>query len=242
MRYFKLTLEYDGTEFAGWQVQPNRRTVQGELYDVIRDLSSGEVKVTGAGRTDAGAHAVGQVASVVMDTNYNTDVLWRAIGAKLPPDIMLKDIGEVNASFNARYDAISKTYRYIFKRGGTALWRRRFYGVSPGVDVDRMRKVARRLIGEKDFIAFSTATGDDGGSVCRVMKSEIREIFPLIIFEITADRFLYNMVRRISGTLLWIGEGKEVDIDKILESRNRSMTSNILPAYALYLMGVNYLP
>ncbi len=240
MKYYRLTLEYDGTNFSGWQIQPHRRTVQGEICRVLRDLSAGEVKVTGAGRTDAGAHAAGQVAGVSMETNHHTPTLRKAISAKLPSDIVLKDISPVAASFNARYGARSKTYRYIFKRGRTALWRKRFYSVTGDLKIRRMRRAVKQLSGRKDFTAFSTAGGDAGEGICRVISSEIREVHPLIIFEITADRFLYNMVRRISGSLLWIGQGRQIDIRNVIESGDRSRSPNILPAYALYLMKVHY--
>ncbi len=240
MRNFKLTLEYDGSDFFGWQVQPNRRTVQGELSTVLQELSRGPVKVVGAGRTDAGVHAVRQVANAPLDTRLGPDVLGRALNAKLPPDIRVREVVEVPLSFNARFDATSRTYEYLFIRRPSALWRRYFLLVEDELDVAVMRRAIQALIGEQDFTSFASSADTCVSKRCNVMGAELTGSTPLLVFTITADHFLHHMVRTIAGTLLEIGRGKFLHIGEILKKRNRSAAGPTLPPHALYLMGIHY--
>ncbi len=239
MRNLKLTIEYDGSDFSGWQVQTDRRTVQGELYRVFSELADGEVKIIGAGRTDAGVHAVGQVASVSLDTNHSLDVIERAVNAKLPGTVLVRKVEEADLSFHARYDARSRTYRYIFIRKPTALWKRYFYYTGGPVDVDAMRNGVKSLYGYHDFTSFAT-TGDARSSWCRVMRADLIENGPLLTISIKSDRFLYNMVRAIAGTILEIGRGKDLDVREIIEARDRSAAGPVLPPGALYFMEAEY--
>jgi len=239
MRNFKLTIEYDGTEFHGWQVQPDVRTVQGEIMRALGELGSG-VTVTGAGRTDAGVHAAGQVANARLETRLDAPTVARAINAKLPHDVRVRGIEEVPLSFNARFDARSKTYRYIVTRRPTPLWRRNFHYYGGELDIQAMRWAARELVGEHDFSSFSSSADSSGTKVCRVMTTELVEAPPLLSFDITADHFLHTMVRSIAGTLIEIGAGKPRDIKHIIEQRDRRAAGPTLPPNGLYLVEVRY--
>ncbi len=239
MRNFKLTIEYDGTDFHGWQVQPDVRTVQGEIIRALGELGD-RVSVTGAGRTDAGVHAAGQVASARLRTRLDAPTIARALNAKLPPDVRIRGAEEAPLSFNARFDARSRTYRYIVTRRPSALWRRYFHYFGGELDIGAMRGAVGRLIGEHDFSSFSSSADTSGTKACRVLSATLAEAPPLLSFEIKADHFLHTMVRSIAGTLIEIGAGKPLDIQQIIEQRDRRAAGPTLPPNGLYLVGVGY--
>ncbi len=240
MRNFKMTIEYDGTDFSGWQIQSDRRTVQGELYSALERLGGGDTLVTGAGRTDAGVHATGQVASVRIDTRLAADELMRAVNASLPDDVLVKRAVEVPLSFNARFDARSRSYRYIFIRRRSAVWRRYFHLYDGPLDTGSMQREARSLAGERDFSSFCSSADACNSKRCRVIEAGVVETPPLLTFHITADHFLHNMVRALAGTLLEIGRGKALNMREILEAMDRSAAGPTLPPHGLYLVEVRY--
>ncbi len=239
MRNFRLTIEYDGTDFSGWQVQPGLRTVQGEIYSALGEISRGKVKVTGAGRTDAGVHAAGQVASALADTSLPVERVLHALRHKLPEDIFLRGVEEAPLSFNARYDARSRRYHYIFIRRRTALWRRYYMPVRSGLDLEAMRHALSALTGKHDFTSFTTRQAA-GRADCRITHADLIEAPPLLTMALTADRFVHNMVRAIAGTVLEAGKGADIDMAAVLASRDRRAAGPTLPPYALYLMEVTY--
>ncbi len=243
MRNFKLTIEYDGSGFSGWQVQPGRRTVQGKLREALAEIAGGEVRIVGAGRTDAGVHAAGQVANVVLDTGMTTPVMMKALRGKLPRDIVVRAVEEVPLSFNARYDARSRRYHYIFIRRPSALWRSCFHEVPGGISpagIEAMREQVAALRGRHDFAAFAAAGSSARTTVCTILDAGIIENGPLVILSVTADRFLYNMMRSIAGSILRAGTGGKVSVAEILASRDRSAAGPTLPPGALYLMEIRY--
>jgi tRNA pseudouridine38-40 synthase len=240
MRNFRLTIEYDGSDFHGWQVQPGLRTVQGELAGAFAGIGGKEITVVGAGRTDAGVHAAGQVANVKLVTKLDDSALARAVNAALPRDIVVRGLEEVPLSFNARFDALSRTYEYIFIRRTTALWRRYFYCYRGSLDVHAMRRAMRLLRGEKDFSSFCSSADSCGTRMCRVMEVDLIESPPLLKFRIRADHFLHTMVRVVAGTLLDIGRGRPMVMERILEARDRAQAGRTLPPHGLYLVDVRY--
>jgi tRNA pseudouridine38-40 synthase len=243
MRNFKLTIEYDGSGFSGWQVQPELRTVQGELYRALGEIAGEDIKIVGSGRTDAGVHAVGQVASVMLDTELQPATLKRALRGKLPGDIVVRSVDEVPPSFNARYDARSRRYHYIFIDRPSALWRNYYHEVPGSIDpseAEEMRIQLRALEGRHDFSAFTASGSNSGSKVCTVMQAELIESRPLVILSVTADRFLYNMMRSIAGTVLRAATGRGASIEEVLASRERAAAGPTLPPSALYLMEVRY--
>ncbi|HUV35947.1 MAG TPA: tRNA pseudouridine(38-40) synthase TruA [Patescibacteria group bacterium] len=239
-RTLKLTIEYDGADYCGWQVQPDRRTVQGELYRAFDGLAEGPVHIVGAGRTDAGVHAAGQVAGVHLDTKHAPEVLLRAVNARLPGDIRVRSLEEASPHFNARFDARSRTYQYIFIRRPTALWRRRFYIVQGGLDIRAMRAALASLHGKHDFTSFASSSDDYTAKNCAVVRAELIELPPLLILEVEADHFLHHMVRTVAGTALEIGRGKPWHVGEIIAARDRARSGPTLPPYALYLKSVSY--
>ncbi|MBN1884005.1 MAG: tRNA pseudouridine(38-40) synthase TruA [Candidatus Krumholzibacteriota bacterium] len=240
MRNFKLTIEYDGAGFAGWQVQPDERTVQGEILRALGPLARGAVDLVGAGRTDAGVHATGQVAHARMETRHDADTIRRALGGTLPPAILVKAVEEVPPGFHARYDARERSYEYLFITRPTALWRGRTYNAGGPLDVGAMRAALRPLIGEHDFASFAAAGCAARTTRCRVIRANVSTPGPLVVLELTADRFLHNMVRILAGTLLDAGRGKPVDTAAILDARDREAAGPTLPPRALYLVEVRY--
>ncbi len=240
MRTFKLIVEYDGTDFRGWQMQPFTRTVQGELCRAVEYATCEPSVVTGAGRTDSGVHAVGQVASFSSETRLSPVVLRRALNGWLPWDIRVRSVEEAPGGFSARFDAKSRTYHYIFIRRETALWRNHYYYVKGNLDLRAMRDALGDLVGEKDFTTFTTA--DDGSRTkrCDLLRAELVETPPLLTLSLTADRFLHHMVRSIAGTLLDFGRGKPLSMADIVAARDSSRAGQTLPPHALYLMSVRY--
>jgi len=240
MRTFKMIVEYDGTDFFGWQAQPDLRTVQRSLQEAVFHATCRRSAVTGAGRTDSGVHAVGQVASFSSETRLAPDVLRRAINGWLPRDIRIRSVEEAPDGFSARFDAKSRTYHYVFIRRETALWRNRYQYVKGNLDLRAMRLALADLVGEKDFTTFTTA--DDGSRTkrCDLLRAELVETPPLLTLSLTADRFLHHMVRSIAGTLLDFGRGKPLSMADIVAARDSSRAGQTLPPHALYLMSVRY--
>jgi tRNA pseudouridine38-40 synthase len=164
----------------------------------------------------------------------------RALNAKLPRDVLIKGIEEVPLHFNARFDARSRSYRYIITRRTTPLWRRHFHHFGGRLDTKAMRRAVRDLVGERDFSSFCSSSDTSRTKVCRIMTAELYEAPPLIAFDITADHFLHTMVRSIAGTLIEIGAGKPWDMEEIVERRERSASGPTLPPNGLYLVRVRY--
>jgi tRNA pseudouridine38-40 synthase len=240
MRNFKIVLEYDGSGFHGWQVQPELRTVQGELMRAIEEVTGERSGVTGAGRTDAGVHAVAQVGSFLSATRLVPETLRRALNAHLPADIRIASAEEAPRDFNARFHARSRGYRYLFIRRRSALWRGYYHPVEGALEVAAMRRSLLELAGERDFTSFTTAEGSGPNKRCRVISAELIESPPLIAIAVTADHFLHKMMRLVAGTVLEIGFGKPWSMAEILESRDPARSGPALPPHALYLWEVTY--
>jgi tRNA pseudouridine38-40 synthase len=240
MRTFKLILEYDGAAFHGWQIQPDLRTVQGELSRAIEEVTGERVSTAAAGRTDAGVHAVAQVASFASATRLEAAVLFRALNARLPGDVRVRSAEEAPRRFNARFDARSRTYHYIFIRRQTALWRNYYYFVKADLDLAAMRGALGQLVGERDFTTFASSQDDSPVKRCSVTRAELVESPPLLTLAVTADHFLHHMVRSVAGTVLEIGRGKPWRMSEIIDARDSARAGATLPPYALYLMHVAY--
>ena len=247
---YKLTIQYDGTDFHGWQVQDNDRTIQGELERVIGTLEDAEVKVIGSGRTDAGVHAEGQIANVVLARPFTPDRLRNAINGNLWRDIRIMKVEEAPNEFHARFSAVSKTYLYrIVNAPVMSPFLRRFaLHESRPLDVGAMTAASRFLLGEHDWTAFSSARSDGEGRVRTVSDCVIethgdeRAGAAVIEFRISANGFLRYMVRSIVGTILEVGRG-EKDSDTIqtaIITGDRSLAGKTAPAHGLTLFRVKY--
>lgn len=251
MRYFKLTIAYDGTDFHGWQMQANKATVQGEIVSVLRRLTQENVQLHGAGRTDAGVHALGQVASFRTQSALSSGEFQRALNALLPQSIRIVLAEQVGPDFSARWSAKGKVYRYRLYRGKVVpptVWRYVLHYPFP-LDEDAMRDAASRFVGLHDFSSFAASTGSEDDDKERNMR---REIFSAelkrsddgeeLCFTVHGRSFLRYMVRKMVGTLLDVGRGKlkPEDIDRLYELRDRSKSGPTVPPQGLCMLRVDH--
>jgi tRNA pseudouridine38-40 synthase len=269
MPNIRLTLAYDGTDFAGWQVQPDARTVQGELERAILDLTGETVRVLSSGRTDAGVHALGQVASFQTNASIPADKWRAALQGQLPSDIVVLTSGAAPPGFHATYSAVSKRYRYVIRKGlvDDPFLRRYAWRINTDLDVDAMTAAARSLLGTHDFRCFETEFPNKATSVRTVFDADLRRAAgwavwshaalaerepqrsepsdfssEFICFEIEADGFLYNMVRSIVGTLVNVGRGKwpVSALAEAIAAQDRTRAGETAPPQGLYLVLVRY--
>ncbi len=242
MRNIKLILEYDGSDFHGWQFQPNLRTVQGVLEIALNTLLSQSIRTTVAGRTDSGVHAYAQVVNFLSDSKLPLERIRRGLNGLLPYDVRILDISEVGLNFNARFDAIARTYHYKIYTCPTALYRNYYWVVRYNVQIKLLRQASLDLLGEHDCKAFCSTQTQLKHYKVNVKSITWIEEDTKLYFKITANRFVHNMVRGVVGTLIDIGRGKfEVDrIKLLLETGDRSLIGVTAPAKGLYLANVDY--
>ncbi len=256
MKNYKMTIQYDGTRYQGWQrLKDNDKTIQGKIEDVLSKMCSHKVEIHGSGRTDSGVHATGQVASFKIETDKTDSEICDYLNAYLPEDIAVVDVKEADDRFHARLTKCRKTYLYRINNSNISdVFERKYvYNVPDKLNVDEMKKAASYLIGQHDFVGFS--------SLKKVKKSTIRTVYEIRVEQgsncntpsvgraggevdiyITGDGFLYNMVRIIIGTLIEVGKGerKAEDIQKVLETKDRAYAGVTAPAQGLTLYKVCY--
>ena len=243
MRNIKITIQYNGKNYCGWQKQNNSPGIQGTIEKAIFDITREEVKITGSGRTDAGVHALGQVANFKTNSQIPVDRIPNALNAKLPKDISIVKAEDVDEDFHSRYSAKKKTYRYQVYN---SLYRSPIYAdisypVKYDLDIDKMKKEAKSLIGTYDFKGFMSSGSSVIDTVRTIYNIEVSKSEDLIIIEIEGNGFLYNMVRIIAGTLVDIGRGRIAEkMSTIIESKSRSMAGHTAPAHGLFLKKVDY--
>ncbi len=247
---YKLLLQYDGTDFHGWQIQEGLRTVQGELASALALIDGRNVNVHGSGRTDAGVHAEGQVASVEIQREITPQKLRSAINGNVGKDVRVLEAEVVPNDFHARYSALGKTYVYRIVNGPviSPFWLRYAHQEARKLDLDRMRSAAELFLGRHDWTAFSATQSDVEDRVRTITQVDLNERLdershgPLIEIRVTADGFLRYMVRAIAGTLMAVGR-KELDNESILEAiatGRRSLAATTAPACGLTLVSVRY--
>ena len=241
-RRFRLGLEYDGTEFYGWQLQPERRTVQGVLEAALEELFGTPIRVHGAGRTDTGVHALGQIAHFDVPSKFTPDVIQRALNHFLPDDVKIFEVLPVSPDFHARFSARWRWYRYRMFTVDRAI--ERHYGWFPGFEFDAgiLHKTTALLIGERDFTAFASADAETDDHRCEVYAARWEQWGDEWHFHIVANRFLHHMVRSLVGTILDTARGRFTvgKFEEILSSEQQNFSVYTAPARGLCLMKVGY--
>ena len=240
---FKVTLEYAGTRYSGWQVQKNARTVQGEIERAITAATGQrEFELYGSGRTDAGVHAFAQVAHLDLVTSIPPDTLVRRINDELPSDINILQIQKVRHTFHARHSARGRTYVYQVARRRTAFAKPFVWWVKEDLDILRMRDVAARLVGFHDFRSFSDNDPSEKSTTVHLTALELHEHGALILFRVAGSHFIWKMVRRLVGVIVEVGRGRLAPEDAVtmLSSDSDLPARLTAPASGLFLERVNY--
>ena len=244
MRNIKIVISYDGTHYAGWQLQRNAKTVQGVIEAALKKITGKKVKLTGAGRTDSGVHARCQVANFRTSSTLPLTRIKNALNSSLPDDILISSIEEASEKFNAQTHAKLKHYRYTVTtaRFVDPFIRHFVTRFSYPLNIGSMRRVAAALAGRHNFKAFQSAGSDERSTLRTIKKIKIEKMGELVYIDVWADGFLYNMVRTIAGTILEIGRGKmpEEMIRVILRKKDRRIAGPTAPAKGLCLMKVEY--
>jgi tRNA pseudouridine38-40 synthase len=244
MRNLKLTIAYDGTGFHGWQIQPEQRTIQGELQQTFQKLFNHDLNVTGSGRTDAGVHAHGQVASVETIRTMDTDAVLRGANAYLPPEIRILSVEEVSPEFHARRSAQSKTYEYhVWRHPIISPFHCRFvYGYRHPLDEEAMDRGAECFLGTHDFTSFCASTTEVEDRTRTVFEASWQRSDMAWVFRIRGNGFLQYMVRTIAGTLIQIGRRRmqPEELRQIFDAQDRRLAGPSLPAHGLHLIQVQY--
>lgn len=242
---YKMLIQYDGSRYDGWQRQGNTgKTIQGKIEETLGKLLECPIEIDGAGRTDAGVHALGQVANFHVPQKLDTKSLLHDLNRYLPEDIGILEVKEVPERFHSRLNAVGKIYRYRVGTGEKKeiFERKQIYPLNQPLDVERMRDAAELLVGERDFKGFSTGKKTKKSTVRALKEIRITEKNGEIILEYEGDGFLYNMVRILTGTLLEIGMGKREKntIPEIFRTQDRTMAGFTAPARGLTLVEVFY--
>lgn len=242
MRNIKLLIEYDGADFIGWQWQPKGRSVEGALRRALQQLLQEQPKILGAGRTDSGVHALGQVANFKTGSELKLEQIRDGLNYYLPRDIRILATDEVADEFHARRSAKSRRYRYAISRYQPAIGRQYVWFYKHDVDLDAMNRAAAFMLGNHSFRAFSRPNPDELHYRCHVQEAAWQEQASRLVFDIRANRFLHHMVRIIVGTLLDIGRGKNKPevILRMLREEDKEFAGVVVPPKGLFLVKVEY--
>lgn len=244
MKNIRLTIEYDGKDFNGWQKQPNKLNIQGEIERAIEEITGEKVDLIASGRTDAGVHALAQMANFKTNSNLPVEKYPIALNTKLKKSIRIQKAEEVEEDFHSRYHCKQKTYRYVINNSeqGSSIYRNLEYFVPNKLNVEKMQEAVKYFEGEHDFKAFKASGTSSKSSVRTIYKTKVEKQGDRIVIELTGNGFLYNMVRIIAGTLVEVGLGKiePNGIPKIIEKGERARAGKTLPPQGLYLVKVEY--
>ena len=244
MRNIKLTIEYDGKDFNGWQKQTTKLNIQGTIEQAIKQITGEDIELNASGRTDAGVHALGQVANFKTNSKIPIEKFAIAINSKLKRSIVIKKAEEVDERFHSRLSCKRKTYRYIINNSleGTAIYRNLETHIPQKLNVEKMKRAVKYLEGEHDFKAFKASGTSSKSSIRIIYEANVYQENEKIFIELTGNGFLYNMVRIIAGTLVEVGLGK-IDpegIAEIIQEGKRENAGKTLPPNGLYLVKVMY--
>jgi tRNA pseudouridine38-40 synthase len=239
---FRLQVEYDGSAYSGWQVQDGQITIQGEIERALRTIFGRAIGITGAGRTDSGVHARGQIAHFDSSDDINTEKTIRSLNGILDKDIRITRLEAVNQDFHARYDAKIRVYHYYISQKPTALYRNYCWQVFWDLDLGLMNKTCKFILGRHNFKSFCREISEVKNHFCTVNKARWSIENDIIVFSIEANRFLHGMVRTLVGTMVDIGRAhrKVDDMNQILEAKDRSSAGPSAPAKGLVLEMIHY--
>lgn len=243
MQNYKLTIEYDGTKFSGWQRQLNARTVQEEIEKALQQVLGYNVNITGSGRTDTGVHARGQVAHVLLNETRDAEEIQAFLHGILPNDIVCRSVEKVPEDFHARYGAKLRTYSYTITQEKIAIGRMYAWHYASSLNTENMKKVANAIIGQHDFTSFSKENPEIKNRICNVSRSDWDINGTTYTYVISADRFVYSMIRALVGIMVNVGRGKTTydDFMILLDKKDRLANNNPLaPPHGLCLEKVEY--
>ena len=241
MSNYKLTIQYDGTDYAGWQIQENAKTVQASISDSIKTVLKEEINLVGSGRTDSGVHALGQVANFRSENKIDIYKFQHSINSILPSDISILKIEEVDESFHARFDAKLRTYLYVISKIKSPFYYK--YSIhKKNLDIKSLNLLSKNFVGQKDFTSFCKKKSEVENKVCEVKQAAWRETKNFYLFFISADRFLHGMVRTVIGTLLNAANEQNSDdyIKKVIADKSRESAGESVLPRGLFLYKVEY--
>ncbi len=240
----RLIVEYNGSYYCGWQIQPEDNTVQKEMVDAIRKVTGQDVTLYAAGRTDSGVHALGQVVNFHIDHDLPVEKYKDAINYFLPRSILVKDVGVVPDDFSARYSAIWRKYRYMISHERSALYQDYRWEYQYPLNVDRMQAIAEYIIGRHDFSAFCKVASLKENNECEISESQWRTHGSTLIYEVKSNRFLHTMVRSLVGVMTLAGRENDYltleNFKDIMDSKDHTRIKMVAPARGLYLVAVGY--
>ena len=243
MPKFKLIIEYEGTRYSGWQVQKNTRTVQGEIIGAIKKVfATNDFDFQGAGRTDAGVHALNQIAHLEIKTNLSVEKIKFALNDNLPADINILEVEKVNKSFHARKDAKYRSYLYIISQKRTAFAKRFVWWIKDELNFEKMNLASQHFIGLKNFQSFTEMDDEEKSTLVKIEDIQMKREGSLILIRVIGSHFLWKMVRRMIGILVEIGRGNmdEIELLKMIENKSELPAKFTAPPSGLYLENVFY--
>lgn len=242
MNNYKLIIQYDGTDYAGWQIQKNNPTIQQKISDSIQIILKEKITLHGSGRTDSGVHALGQTANFKTNSNIDIYRFRYSLNSLLPFDISVISMEKTNEDFNARFDAKKRSYLYIFSKIKSPFFHRYSFFYHNDLKVKKLNEISRIFLGQNDFTSFCRKRTETENKICNIYNIHWKETKELILFFIEADRFLHGMVRSITGTLLQAQqEENSINfIENIFNEKNRETAGESVPAKGLFLYKVKY--
>lgn len=244
MKNYKLKIEYNGTSYSGWQIQPNVPTIQGEITKALKQITGRDINLIGSGRTDTGVHALGQAANFQIEDELNIRKVKHSLNSLLPKDIAISEMIEVGNNFHSRFDAKLRSYLYLFIKEKSPFYSNLAYQYSPifNLELSRLNEISKLLLDEHDFTSFSKRKTETENMVCNISLAKWQRVKSKILFRIDGNRFLHGMVRTIVGTIIEIAENNKSieEINKIVSAKNRDTAGRSVPAKGLFLMKVRY--
>jgi tRNA pseudouridine38-40 synthase len=243
MSRFKLTLEYEGTKYAGWQMQKGGKSIQGEILDACRELfNQDKIEIYGAGRTDSGVHALAQIAHLDVNTELIPLKIKYGINDRLPSDISILKVEETDAKFHARHDAIARSYIYQISRRRTAFGKKYVWWIKDNLDLHLMNEVASGFLGLKDYSSFTDEAQESGSTRVEIKHAKVYEFADNLVFHVIGSHFLWKQVRRMTGVLIEAGRGKlsPADISTFFKTKSDIPAKLTAPPSGLFLERVYY--